>query len=177
MQTDTSVDQPPRLHEENDRVESEGGNSEIDNEIDTPQAEDDKIEQQFAEKIKLKGCSFHDNFQKAHKKCQRKLAAREELELRLFFEPVNLRDDNAIVVQAKLEETWQSLGYVPSKKVPKVTVAFQSNIIHSVNLVKVYRQLMNTDILVMQLLSKQVDGILMQRPTPTMTYLPNSWHN
>lgn len=140
MQTDTSVDQPPRLHEENDRVESEGGNSEIDNEIDTPQAEDDKIEQQFAEKIKLKGCSFHDNFQKAHKKCQRKLAAREELELRLFFEPVNLRDDNAIVVQAKLEETWQSLGYVPSKKVPKVTVAFQSNIIHSVNLVKVYRQ-------------------------------------
>ena len=97
-------------------------------------------EQCYAEKIKLKGCSFHEQFQLALKNCQRLIAMHEDIELKLSFESVNMRDDNAIVAHAKLDDIWQSLGYVPAPKVPKVTVAMQKHHIQSVRLVRVYRK-------------------------------------
>ena len=87
-------------------------------------------------KSKLKGCSFHDQLQLALKKCQRLIAMHEDIELTLSFESVNMRDRNAIVAQAELDDIWQSFVYVPAPKVPKVTVAMQKHHIQSVRLVR-----------------------------------------
>ena len=54
----------------------------------------------------------------------------EDIELKLSFESVNMRDDNAIVAQAKLDD----MTYVPAPKVPKVTVAMQKHHIQSVSI-------------------------------------------
>ena len=43
--------------------------------------------------------------------------------VQLHFEPVNRRDENAIVVHACLGNCWKPNGYVPGIKVAKVTHA------------------------------------------------------
>lgn len=45
--------------------------------------------------------------------------------MKLIFEPVNRRDENAITVQAQFD-TWQPIGYTPGIKVPKVTEAIRN---------------------------------------------------
>ena len=45
--------------------------------------------------------------------------------MKLIFEPVNRRDENAITVQAQFD-TWQPIGYIPGSKVPKVTEAIRN---------------------------------------------------
>lgn len=52
-------------------------------------------------------------------------------ELSLSPEPVNKRDENAIVVKALLG-VWTPIGYIPAHKVPKVTDAMRKNEISSV---------------------------------------------
>ena len=52
-------------------------------------------------------------------------------ELSLSPEPVNKRDENAIVVKALLG-VWKPIGYILAPKVPKVTDAIQKNEITSV---------------------------------------------
>ena len=90
-------------------------------------------------KIKLKGCTFHDHFQIALKECQRKRASKEEIKCRLHFHQINVRDENAIVVQALFDNMWQSLGYVPKQKLPKVTRAIQAGEVQDVKLENVFR--------------------------------------
>jgi fumarate reductase subunit D len=51
----------------------------------------------------------------------------------LTAEPVNKRDENAIVVKALLG-IWKPIGYVPARKLPKVTDAMRKSEITSVAL-------------------------------------------
>ena len=81
----------------------------------------------FTEKMKLKGCSYHEQFQSTLTSCQRMIASGNVVAVELHFESVNLRDDNAIVAQAKVDGRLQSLGYIPVGKIPKVTAAIEEN--------------------------------------------------
>ena len=74
----------------------------------------------FTETFTLKGSSFHDHFQCALRLCRESLKKKESIPVKLIFEPVNRRDENAITVQAQFD-TWQPIGYIPGIKVPKVT--------------------------------------------------------
>ena len=50
-----------------------------------------------------------------------------------------MRDENEIVVQAFFDNMWQSLGYVPKQKLPKVTRAIQAGEVQDVKLENVFR--------------------------------------
>lgn len=79
----------------------------------------------FTETYTLKGSSFHEHFQSALKLCKEALKKKETVPVKLIFEPVNRRDENAIIVQAGFD-MWQPIGYVPGIKVPKVTEAIRN---------------------------------------------------
>ena len=51
----------------------------------------------YTEYVKLKGCTYHEHFQAALKSCKFKQQAGEEIPLRLFYEPTNVADENAVV--------------------------------------------------------------------------------
>ena len=71
------------------------------------------------------------------------MVQKETLAVRLHFEPANVRDKNAVVVQVKLtygEEGWQPIGYVPAPKVPKVTIALRNQEVKLVPLKNVFYQ-------------------------------------
>ena len=53
----------------------------------------------YTEYIKLKGCTYHDHFKAVLKSCKLRLQASSEIELRLFYEPANVADENAVVAQ------------------------------------------------------------------------------
>lgn len=76
----------------------------------------------FTETFTLKGSSFHEHFQDGLKRSREVLNKKEDLPVKLTFEPVNRRDENAILVQARIEP-WKPIGYIPGIKVPKVTQA------------------------------------------------------
>ena len=92
-----------------------------------------------AERFKLRGSTFHNGFQLALKKCQQKWANKEEIACKLQVQPVNIKDENAIVAQAYLDERWQSLGYIPKEKIPKVTKAMMAEEVQEVKLEHVFR--------------------------------------
>lgn len=94
-----------------------------------------------SESFRLKGSSFHKNFQGTIKKCHKCIANNEQILFRIDSEQVNLRDENALVFQALVEGKWQSLGYVPGIKVSKITKAIQSNSIESLSIDRIFRQL------------------------------------
>ena len=71
-------------------------------------------EEQYTEKFKLKGTSFHSHFQSElqhYKFCQ--LSELEPPALSLHFEPVNKQVENAIVVIAEIDGTTDPIGYIP----------------------------------------------------------------
>ena len=79
----------------------------------------------FTETFTLKGSSFHDHFQCALRLCRESLKKKVTIPVKLIFEPVNRRDENAITVQAGFD-TWKPIGYIPGIKVPKVTEAIRN---------------------------------------------------
>lgn len=74
---------------------------------------------QFTEYFKVKGSTYHDHFQKALRQCKRLLLNKQEIPVQLVIEPANLADENAIIVQAELENMWHPVGYIPGVKVKK----------------------------------------------------------
>ena len=70
----------------------------------------------FTEYVGLRGSSFHADCQSTLKKCREILAAKGTVELRLQSEPNNIRDCNAIIVQAKVNFQWDRIGCIPRKK-------------------------------------------------------------
>ena len=60
--------------------------------------------------------------------------------LRCILEPTNKRDENAVVGQAFLEGTWNPLGYIPGKKVPKVNIAITKRELLETTLINVVYQ-------------------------------------
>jgi len=77
-------------------------------------------------KFTLKGNSFHEHFQDGLKLCKAALMRKETVPLKLVYEPINRRDENAILVHARCD-SWRPIGYIPGIKVPKVTVAIDAN--------------------------------------------------
>ena len=49
-----------------------------------------------------------------------------------MIEPTNKEDENAIIVQAELENMWQPLGYIPGAKVQKAMDAITKEEIRNV---------------------------------------------
>ena len=92
----------------------------------------------YSEYVKLKGCTYHEHFQEALKSCKSKQRARQEILLKLYYEPTNVADENAVVAQVQLHDgEWTSIGYIPGKKVQKILDAFLSCIIKSVKFKKI----------------------------------------
>ena len=89
--------------------------------------------EEYTEVMKMKGRRYHEHFQSYLKVCKEMLVKNEQPEVRFFPEPTNRRDENAIVLQAKVallandEAHWGAIGYVPGPKVPKVTLALRNN--------------------------------------------------
>ena len=81
----------------------------------------------YTEYFKLKGSTFHAHFQDALKRCKRLTLDKNEITMQLVIEPANIRDENAIVVQVELDNTWQPVGYIPAIKVKKAMDAWTKN--------------------------------------------------
>ena len=92
----------------------------------------------YSEYVKLKGCTYHEHFQVALKSCKLKQQAGEEIPLRLFYEPRNVADENAVVAQVQLRnQDWISIGYIPGKKVKKILDALLAEEIKIVKFKKI----------------------------------------
>ena len=94
----------------------------------------------YTETFTLKGSSFHKHFQTTLKSCKEKMVNKETVLIRLGFEPVNRRDENAVLVHVCPGDTWEPIGYIPGVKVLKVTQAINNNEITSMSLLSVKYQ-------------------------------------
>ena len=100
--------------------------------------------EEYTEVMKMKGRSYHEHFQSYLKVCKETPVKNEQPEVRFFSEPANRRDENAIVLQAKValhtndEAHWGAIGYVPGPKVPKVTLALRNNELKKLSLKKTF---------------------------------------
>ena len=88
----------------------------------------------FTESFALKGSSYHEHFQNALKNCKQKMVKKEAVPVQLSFEPVNRRDENAILVHASLDDLWKPIGYIPGLKVAKVTQAIKNKEVVSMSI-------------------------------------------
>ena len=91
-------------------------------EVEEPCDEREAVEESiplFTEYVGLRGSSFHADCQSTLKKCRKILVAKGTVtvELRLQTEPDNIRDCNAIIVQAKLNLQWDRISYIPKEKI------------------------------------------------------------
>ena len=91
----------------------------------------------LSETFTLKGSSFHGEFQRVLRSCKHMLLENIPIEMRLCNEPVNINDENAVVVQAKVHGKFQSIGYIPGKKLQKVGSAVNNNAITDIVLTRV----------------------------------------
>ncbi len=81
----------------------------------------------YSETFQLKGSTFHKEFQRTLHDCKEILLNKSSsVELTFVKEPVNISDENAIVVQAKVGQHFSSIGYVPGKKIAKIEAAIES---------------------------------------------------
>lgn len=81
----------------------------------------------FTEYFQLKESSFHTHFQDALKSCKRLTLDKKEIPMQLLIEPANAKDENAIVVQVKLDSTWHPVGYIPASKIKMAMDALTKN--------------------------------------------------
>ena len=130
------------------------------------------------EVFKLKGCSFHPAMRKALRAAQRKIAAKveEEVQVKIFDQPVNLKDDNALIAKVLLSYVYETIGYIPGRKVQKFREALKNNEITSILLKQVHREY----ILVVNnfMLFGYVHAIKKGRWLPdNKSYKYNSWVN
>ena len=82
----------------------------------------------YSESFQLKGSTFHPEFQRTLKDCKEILLNNSSnIELTFFKKPVNVNDENAIVVQANINGHLSSIGYIPGMKIAKIEAAIESN--------------------------------------------------
>ena len=77
--------------------------------------------------------------QKALRAAQRKIAAKEEVEVKISDQPVNVKDDNALIAKELLSDVYEPIGYIPGRKVHKFREAFNNNEITLILLKQVHR--------------------------------------
>lgn len=90
------------------------------------------ITEKFTEYFALKGSSYHEDCQKALKRCKQLQLSKQDIEMRVNPEPTNIRDKNAILVEAHLDGEWSRVGYIQKEKIRKVTAAIKNNEIDNV---------------------------------------------
>ena len=123
--------------DDEEKEESGDGN---DNNGDETKTE---MEQLYTEFLQLKGSSFHATFQNNLKQYKERSIEKQSVNVRLHFQPASVRDKNAIVVHVNLstgDEGWQPFGYIPTVKVPKMTVALRKREFKFVTLRSVFYQ-------------------------------------
>ena len=82
--------------------------------------------EEYTEVMKMKGRSYHEHFQSYLKVRKEMLVKNEQPEVRFFPEPANRRDENAIVLQAKValhtndEAHWGQLDTFLDLRCPKL---------------------------------------------------------
>jgi len=86
---------------------------------------------QFAEYFALKGSSYHKDCQKTLCKCKQLQLQNDNINLRVTVELTNIRDKNAVIVEAYIDNDWYRIGYIPKEKSRKV-VAIKNNEIQKV---------------------------------------------
>ena len=120
------------IHEQDAEQEQ---NADLEQNDEQEQDEEQEINEaeQFAELIFLKSTTFHGHFQEALHACKQLMLEGSTPEMSLTAEPVNKRDENAIVVKALLG-ICEPIGYIPARKLPKVTDAMRKGEITSVTL-------------------------------------------
>jgi hypothetical protein len=97
--------------------------------------------EEYTEKFKLKGTSFHNHFQSELR--HYKFLQLSELEppaLSLHFEPVNKQVENAIVVIAEIDGTTNPIGYIPGSRVENITKTYYSHQITNIQMSEIKRQ-------------------------------------
>lgn len=87
---------------------------------------------QFAEYFALKGSSYHKDCQKTLCKCKQLQLQNDNINLRVTVELTNIRDKNAVIVEAYIDNDWYRIGYIPKEKLRKVVVAIKNNEIQKV---------------------------------------------
>ena len=104
---DVAIANGPAAHDTDDR------------QIDMQSTSSETTEVCYSETFSLKGSTFHLAFQNVLGDCKRAMLNEpgHSIELRFFEEPINVNDENAIVVQAKTGDCFSSIGYVPGRKV------------------------------------------------------------
>ena len=86
------------------------------NDIEKASDEEEESVPMFTEYVALRGRSFHEDCQSTLKKCRELLCAiKRAVELREPPEPNNIRDCNALIIQAKVENQWDRIGYIPKE--------------------------------------------------------------
>ena len=66
------------------------------------------------------------------RKCKQLQLQKENINLRVTPEPTNIRDKNAVIVEAYLNNDWYRIGYIPKEKLRKVVVAVSNSEIQKV---------------------------------------------
>ncbi|KAL9971461.1 hypothetical protein ACROYT_G017626 [Oculina patagonica] len=111
------------------------------NDDDDDEEDDDVLDLEvtlYTEYVKLKGCTYHEHFQAALKSCKLKQQAGEDIPLRLYYEPTNVADENAVVAQVQFNNReWKSIGYIPGKKVQKILDALLADQVKIVKFKKI----------------------------------------
>ena len=99
----------------------------------------------FTEYVPLRGSLFHQDCQSTLKKCRELLCGKESVELRVLLEPDNLRDCNALIIQAKVGSQWDRIGYISKEKLPKFTATIRNNNLKYVKFRNIKCQFIITD--------------------------------
>ena len=94
----------------------------------------DVREELFTKSFTLKGCSYHEHFQTALEICKQKMVKKEPVPRQLSFEPLNRRDENAILVHVYYDGSWKPVGCISGVKVAKVTKAIKNQEITSMEI-------------------------------------------
>ena len=87
---------------------------------------------QFTEYFALKGSSYHEDCQKALRKRKELQFQKENINLRVTPEPTNIRDKNAVIVEAYINNDWYRIGYILKENLRKVFVAVRNSEIQKV---------------------------------------------
>ena len=87
---------------------------------------------QFTEYFALKGSSYHEDCQKTLHKCKQLQLQNKNIDLQVTPEPNNIRDKNAVIVEACIDNDWDRIGYIPKEKFRKVVVGIRNNEIQKV---------------------------------------------
>ena len=96
--------------------------------------------------LNIRGSYFHTDCQSTLKKCREILAAKGAVELRLQTESDNIRDCNAIIVQAKVNLQLDRIGYIPKDKVPKFNLAMTNGELRDAKFKNIKRQYIMVDL-------------------------------